>query len=115
MCALVTGCQTCALPIGDAGDSGHAPVGVCDAGVGGDSVCGVLVALEKGQSLGNTVIPVGAGLLAKATCQLMHVPTDTPLSRASTTPHLVRKRVGEGKGGAVRVEHGGGRINNKHK
>src|SRR5471030_2651654 len=35
-----------------------------------------------------TVLLVGAGLLAKAVCQLMHVLTDTPPSRASPLPHL---------------------------
>ncbi|TKK00477.1 hypothetical protein PflCFBP13514_25680 [Pseudomonas fluorescens] len=37
----------------------------------------------------NAVKNVGAGLLAKAVCQLQNVLTDPPPSRASPLPHLV--------------------------
>ncbi|TNB96528.1 hypothetical protein FHG55_10685 [Pseudomonas jessenii] len=36
-----------------------------------------------------TTPPVGAGLLAKASCQSLNQSTDPPLSRASPLPHRV--------------------------
>ncbi|PSL95017.1 hypothetical protein C7U57_04245 [Pseudomonas sp. R9.37] len=43
-----------------------------------------------------TTVKVGAGLLAKAACQLMNVLADPPYSRASPLPHLIG--VGHKKG-----------------